>query len=244
VPAIRDYIRIIPDDPLGTLRKCGGYYECPKDSQGERLGPLVGYAGDYTTPDGRKEHFVGDIYANLAKAEEHSRVLVHFATRLVGRLSDSPDFNLLLGAPMGGIRFAGVIGQILDCRAIYAEKKVVALASGDEREQSVLAFKRHQPQLGDKVMIVEDICNNFSTTSRLISLVEQADAQVVGIVCFLNRSKLIRFGNLPIIALVHRPMPEYKQDDPEVVLDITEGNVVWKPKDHWDELQAAMEEAA
>jgi len=34
-------------DHLEILRRCGGYYGCPKDAAGKRLGPLVGYAGKY-----------------------------------------------------------------------------------------------------------------------------------------------------------------------------------------------------
>ncbi len=32
---------------LRYLQEFGGWYECPKDSNGKRLGPLVGYAGAY-----------------------------------------------------------------------------------------------------------------------------------------------------------------------------------------------------
>ena len=34
--------------PLNLVAACGGYYECPKDKDGKRHGPLVGYAGKYT----------------------------------------------------------------------------------------------------------------------------------------------------------------------------------------------------
>ena len=32
---------------METLRRCGGYYKCPKGPDGTRMGPLVGYAGKY-----------------------------------------------------------------------------------------------------------------------------------------------------------------------------------------------------
>lgn len=52
-------------NPLAVLKALDGYYECPKDTAGKRLGPLVGYAGR----DNLGRQYVGDIYANFAVAE-------------------------------------------------------------------------------------------------------------------------------------------------------------------------------
>ncbi len=62
-------------DPLALVERCGGYYKCPKDPSGKRLGPLVGYAGR----DAQGRQFVGDEYFNFAKAERHSPILGYLA---------------------------------------------------------------------------------------------------------------------------------------------------------------------
>src|SRR5438105_1748153 len=72
------------EDPLEILRRCGGYYECPKDVNGQRLGPLVGYAG----PDQKGRQYVGDVYVNFAKAERHLPVLRYLAETLAIRVGD------------------------------------------------------------------------------------------------------------------------------------------------------------
>lgn len=235
--------------PLKTLHGCGGFYTCPKDDDGKRRGPLVGYAGEYDAPDGTKKQWVGDVYANFAKAEEYPFVLHHFAEEILPVLS--PHLNIIdvfCGAPLGGYDFAKMLGLVHDRRAIKAEKKVIALATENSREKSSLIFGRHEVKSGDDVAIVEDVCNNFSTTDKLISLIEKSGGKVTAIVCLFNRSLTVDSlyspagsDTIPVISLVRLPVDEYKQDDPNVKEDIKQGNVVWKPKDEWGRLMAAME---
>jgi orotate phosphoribosyltransferase len=237
--------------PLKTLHGCGGFYTCPKDDDGKRRGPLVGYAGEYEATDGTKKQWVGDIYANFAKAEEYPFVLYHFAEEILPVLS--PYLNLIdvfCGAPLGGYDFAKMLGLVHDRRAIKAEKKVIALATENSREKSILIFGRHEVRSGDDVAIVEDVCNNFSTTDKLISLIEKSGGRVAAIVCLLNRSTTVdsvyspaggSSDVIPVISLVRLPTDEYKQDDPAVKEDIGKGNIAWKPKDEWGRLMAAME---
>jgi hypothetical protein len=66
------------EEPLAKLREFGGYYECPKDKEGKRLGPLVGYAAEYEPG----KHWVGDIYLNAASVERCPEMLNDFACEL------------------------------------------------------------------------------------------------------------------------------------------------------------------
>jgi orotate phosphoribosyltransferase len=232
---------IVPCDPLATLHNCGGYYEAPPG------GPLVGYAGKYAGPNGEKLQFVGRIYANFAKADQHPWVLHSLARDLTSKIPKESNCTLLVAAPMGGIKLAEALGYQLNIRTIFAEKKVTALATEHGREQAQLEFKRYEVNPGDQVLIVEDVCNNFSTTWELIKLIEAAGGTVVGIVCFLNRSNQSSYCRpdsdvqIPVFALEARFIQEYRQDDPEVANDIANGNIAWKPKDEWSRLITAME---
>lgn len=246
---IRAIIRLFPNDPLGMLRDIGGYYECPKNALGKRLGPLVGYAAEYKPG----KHFVGDVYANWAKAEEYPLVLDHLARGLAERVSyelDPEEIDVVCGASMGGIAIGLSLARELGCRFVYAEKKVTKAASGGEREEAKLVLGRHEIQLGDDVVLAEDVLNNFSTTAELCKLIREAGGRILGIAGLLNRSLVVRGDyilpdgvELPVIALVRKPIPEWQQDDPAVVADVHEGNVVWEPKplETWARLMAAME---
>ena len=250
--------------PLDLLKRCGGYYECPKDANGKRLGPLVGYAGR----DENGWQFVGDVYVNFAKAERHAPILKHFARMLYlktcnyhrgDRLSNFLEkLTGFCGAPEGGKALACQLAQASGTLAeehlsqyIFPEKKIIALATPTSREVSELVFDRHEPEAGESWWIVEDVCNNFSTTAKLVALIESYGASVAGILCFLNRSPEIneefclRPGlKLPVIALVRKKIEQYRQNNPFVAEDVLMGNVVWKPKNEWGKLAAAMEMAA
>jgi adenine/guanine phosphoribosyltransferase-like PRPP-binding protein len=237
------------NEHLEALSRVGGYYECPKDPTGYRFGPLVGYAGKYLTPEGEEKQWVGDAYANFAKADEHPHLLVRYAECLFEQIyRPLKKIDAFCGAPLGGYSFSNILGFIYRKDVIKAEKKVTALATATSREQSTIGFSRHSINEGSFYAIVEDVCNNFSTTESLIDLIESLGGIVTAIVCGLNRSIAVddyyfsqTIGRkIPVIGLVRKPIPEYRQDDPAVADDIARGNVVWKPKNDWPRLMKAM----
>lgn len=248
--------------PLAALEKCGGFYRCPRDTNGKRLGPLVGYAGRY---ENDTKQFVGDVYANFAKLEQWphlmnpmAREMANKITSVFGRL---PSRTVFCGMPEGGKAIATLLANWHNRRYLYPEKKVTKVATVASRERSEMLFSRHEIESGDAVILVEDVCNNMSTTGDAIHLVEEKGAEVIGITCLLNRSEahddtLALFRRhtrqryllqdsenriIPIIALVREVMPQYKQDDPEVASDVASGNVVWKPKNEWAKLAEFMD---
>lgn len=240
---------LVWDENLGVLDKLcklDGFYLCPKDPSGNRLGPLVGYAGR----DEKGRQLVGDVYANFAVAEEVPSLMLSWAQRM--ELLLFPYLNsidVFLGAPRGGESFADKLGQLADRRYMYPEKRVIAVATASSRETVELVFLRHQLEPGQNVAIVEDVMNNFTTAGQLIDLVVRAGAQVTMLVGIFNRSPHVdtefRHGDmcLPVFALVRQVLPEYMQDDPAVASDVAAGNVVWKPKDHWAFLMSAMQQS-
>jgi len=240
-------VEIVPGDHLKTLGNCGGFYSCPKGPDENRLGPVVGYSHRY---DG-KHQWVGDIYANFAKAEMHSNVLAHFSSLLAVELDVQiglSGVDVFCGAPIGGYSLMTALELGTGTNAIKAEKKILELGVGGARDKSKLVFARHEVTPGERVVIVEDVCNNFSTTEELIALINSAGGIVVAIACFLNRSLMVeRYYHsaavnceIPVVSLVRLPIIEWKQDNPAVAEDIAKGNVVLDPKKGWDRLMKAM----
>jgi adenine/guanine phosphoribosyltransferase-like PRPP-binding protein len=244
---------------LEMVKLCGGYYKCPKDGE-KRLGPLVAYFGKYRAHDNTEKQWVGEEYVNFAMAETHTPILDHFASMFAKKIGSDKTSSLsdlwhkstcFCGAPEGGKALALLLARLWGRRYIYPEKIVTAVKTDTAREKSELRFDRHFPQPDDLVWIVEDVCNNFSTTTALIKLVESQGAKVAGILCFLNRSPVVgdifTLGDceqkLPVVSLVRKIIPEFKQDDPYVKADVEANNVVWKPKHAWPQLAAAMASA-
>ena len=195
------------------MREAGAFYEAPRDAQGRRTGPLVGYAGK----DAEGRQYVGDIYVNFARAERRPALLQVFARRLLdlarSRGIDIDGVAGFIGAPEGGKAFAYQLALEAGKGYIYPEKKIIAAASATARESSDMVFSRHEPEPGERWFIVEDVCNNFSTTAKLVAEIEGYGASVAGILCFLNRSETVgqtyepRPGQvLPVVAVVQQTL--------------------------------------
>ena len=235
-------------DPIEILRAVQGYYECPKDSDGNRLGKLVGYAGKYEDSDGNKKQYVGDVYINFSRAEQYPTLMEHFMKILKKRIEEEnmiEDFDIVCGPQMGGVVAAAIFALTTNKRYICAEKKIISLATDTMREQSKLVFGRHTLNSGDKVVIMEDVLNNFSTTKETIDLIEENGGTVVGIIGMLNRSPIksdfydykgANARQIPIISFIRKDILEEKEDDPNVKKEVEKGKVSWKPKNEWSSL--------
>lgn len=228
---------------LDILKFCGGCYESPRDKTGKILGPIVAYAGKYKSETGEEKQWVGPDYFNFAMAERDPEIRKYFARILAGNTwdRDRPP-TVIVGMPMGGILLAGDIGRELNCHTVFAEKKIVALADPVKglKEKSELIIERHEIHSGDMVAIVEDVCNNFSTTEKAVKLITDAGAEFLCILCAVNRSETDEWHGYPVISAIFRPSEQYKQEDPIVASLIAEGKIVWKPKQQWNVLKAAM----
>lgn len=122
-------------------------------------------------------------------------------------------------------------------------KKIIALADLGKglKEKSELIIERHEIRQGDRVAILEDVCNNFSTTEKAFSLITGAGAKFLCILCAVNRSKMEYWQGHQVVPAIFKPSEQYKQEDPAVANLIAAGKIAWKPKQQWGMLKAAME---
>ncbi len=239
---------------LKVFQNFGAIYECPKNSKGERLGPLVGYAGR----DEQGRQMVGEVYFNLAQLEKRPEQLgFYFSSmeeqllRLIQKycLEGMGGQLVFCGMPMGGLSIGFHLAAVLKQCYIYPEKQVIRVADEVGREKSKLVFSRHDPTEFSHAVIVEDVCNNFSTTQIAIDLLAEAEVKVVAIVCFLNRSLTVdekflskQGDEIPVWSIYRQRIMQWKQDDPQVADDVMAGNVVWKPKKNWKQLMDLLEQ--
>lgn len=233
-------------DLFELAEACGGYYKTPYNAEGQRVGPLVAYADK--DPLGRQ--YVGEEYFNFAMIERHSRALGRVVDGLLPLLTPyAEQMTTFFAAPEGGKALATLLADRLGKYYVYPKKKVTAPATEDQPEQSELVYDRHGLEPGERVMIVEDIPNEFSTTLRMIKMIIEQGAEVVGLVCALNRS--MKFDKVffahgirvPVFSLVCKHSPQYQQGDRFVAADAQAGNVVWNPKSRseWNRLMEFME---
>lgn len=243
---------IVPGDYLATLVNCGGYYDCPVTESGMPmpLGPLVGYAGSYIDDmTGGTVQFVGFKYFNFSEVDQWPAVLQAFAEQAVRMLADrSFDPTVVVGMPMAGIRFGDKVASILRCRSIYAEKKVISAGSDGQRPKEEIKLVRYEILPGDRVVIAEELVNNRTSTAQVIADVERAGGRVIAVIAAINRSYPFVNGitdsvgrKIPIIAVIDRETPQYRQEHPLVREAVAQGNIVWQPKKgDWPRLRQAM----
>ena len=232
IRASRRYL--FSDDPLDVLKMFRAYYVSPKNEDGLFLGPLVAYAGTYAAEGGEFKNYVGYEYFNFAKVESRSDTRAYFAQKIIANLVKAgleENSEIFLGAPMGGIMLATEIGNILHKKTIFAEKKVVSL--NGQKEISELVINRHDLDTGDHVVIIEDVCNNFSTTEKLRKEIKRHGGVLKAIICAVNRSGYSEWDGIPVISALYIPTQQFKQDDPDVAGLVAKNKIIWKPKQEW-----------
>lgn len=238
----------IDKDFYAFLREHYAYYECLKDRNGKRLSPLVGYTGR----DENGLQFVGETYINMAMIEENPAVLYQLAEKLNEKLIEaSSHIDVFCGAPEGGKALALTLSiirkhAISRPRYVYPDKKTITSITNIGRERYLLSFGRHKIQKEDRVAIVEDVTNNFSTTDTLVELINNSGGIVEVITTLLNRSEKIhgiyesgvQLDNpkIPVISLINEPLQQYEQKDPRVANDIQNPDIgiVLDPKNNWE----------
>ena len=112
------------------------------------------------------------------------------------------NIQIVLGAAIGGILIAGGVGRHLGVKHIFSER----VNGGMELKRG---FKLPQ---GIRVLIVEDIITTGGSVFELVDLAKNNNADIVGIVNLVERSKeLIDFG-LPSSALLNLPSESWEEN--------------------------------
>lgn len=231
------------DDPLALLNATGGYYECIKNAEGQRLNRMVGYKGTYKGEDNKMLQYVGDTYHNISKIEQYPLVLDHLASRLFekvhfGLSNIASAKNLFFVGPHdGGASLAQMI-----CRR-FPNAQYAGIDMSSDSSGSVV-FKKHHMPSGSFVIVVKNVLNNFVTTKKIIEKIKADNSLVCGIASIVNRSmdkdkeRKFLYENIdaPIISLIYKPQKEYRQDDPEVAEYVKSGRICFNPQDDWENL--------
>ena len=237
-------------DPLELLKKAGGFYE----RRGN--GPLVAYAGTYKC-FGETKPYVGEHYVNFGMVERHGALLAYLARQLLvkalGELREVGKGDLLThatgfcAAPEGGKALAVSLAyQGSEVEGCTCDEYIYPRKLSSKRD-SPLIFDRHVPEEGKTYWIVDDTYHNGSTIDKMVPLIEKCGASVAGVLCFFNRSMTTEHSHvvgeckrIPLISLVRKYIPQFKQEDKRVVDDVLAGNVYFDPKTNWRGLLKTM----
>jgi adenine/guanine phosphoribosyltransferase-like PRPP-binding protein len=218
--------------------------------------PLTGYAGTY--PVGQdKLQFVGPDYFSITVIEEHPILLPLYGAG-IGHIMEEAGLleeeSTICSLPYGGLSLGTAAFLYLSKgRLIKGEKITTALATPTLREQTETQLKRHRVKKKERIILFDDVGNNYSTMEQFLEVLIKAGAIPIAYVCGLNRSEKFRHTftserlelEIPIYAPINRPFPQFRQDD-QLVLDhiAHDGRILLKPKyEDWLWLIAQMRQA-
>jgi len=113
------------------------------------------------------------------------------------------NIDLVVGAAIGGILIAGSVGRHLNTKHIFSE-----------RLDGKMTFKRgFTIEKNCNIIIVEDIITTGGSVKELIDLLLFYKANIIGIICMVNRSEEnIDFG-YPFISLLNLPSQSWSFDN-------------------------------
>ncbi|MCH7858689.1 MAG: orotate phosphoribosyltransferase [Candidatus Marinimicrobia bacterium] len=112
------------------------------------------------------------------------------------------DVDVVLGAAVGGILIAGAVSRILGRRTLFTE-----------RVSGVMTLRRgFRLAPGERVLVVEDIVTTGGSVLELLKVVEQARAQVAGVVCLVDRSAGGLDFDAPSNTLLRLPIATWDPD--------------------------------
>ena len=118
------------------------------------------------------------IYIEKFRLLENPIALDKICSTMADNFSED-NIELVVGAAIGGILLAGGVGRHLNSKHIFSE-----------RVNGVMKFKRgFQVEPNTRVMIVEDIVSTGGSIKELIELLKSFKANIVGIICIVNRSQ-------------------------------------------------------
>lgn len=230
---------IIPkkgEDLMALARKCEAVYICPKDAAGNRMGPLVPYAGK----DASGNNLVGDIYYNFRRIEPHTRVVIAYAEAACTKLYElglMDTFDTVVGIPQGGRSFGQMLALVAGKGFAYADKKAKPTPEGFKQEYD-WDLSQFEFEHGERVAFAEDVFNNLQNTDNTMRAISETGAVVTLLVGALNRSPIynIDYKGLPLVTSIRKEYPEYEQGDPEVAADVAKKNIEWNVKKNWSRL--------
>ena len=236
------------EDLLSLAKRCGALYICPKRN-GVHLGPLVAYTGKGN--DNKRR--VGEVYINFRMLEQHMPVVTTFAENLRLDLVGEGlffSFDTVCGVPSGGRTLGQELARVTSRRFVYPEKIKAPVCSGVSTESGGESKQRHSWSLddfsfrpGERVAIVDDVFNSFSSTDGVITALRAVGAQVTVLVSAFNRSTLVHDGmykGIPVQSAIHMPYESWSQNSLTVLGDMNVNNVEWDPKTNWNRLMEVM----
>ena len=141
-------------------------------------------------------------YLQCALVLQHPQEASLLGAEIAARASQLKP-EIVVSPALGGVVIGQEVARGLNTRAIFVE-----------RRDGTMALRRgFKLQLGERVLIVEDVVTTGRSTRETIEVVRGAGAQVVGVGAIVNRGGPAVSLDVDLQTLVSLPLPTYKPQD-------------------------------
>jgi orotate phosphoribosyltransferase len=159
----------------------------------------------------------GSAYVNKDAIYPHTQVTSHLCWNMAEHFRDG-GVDVVLAPAVGGIILSQWVAHHLtemcqrEILGVYAEKGTEASA-GTEAE---FVIKRGYDKLiaGKNVLVVEDILTTGGSVKKVVEVIRQTGAQVIGVGAICNRGEVTReqLGSVPeLFSLVHIALQSWEE---------------------------------
>ena len=141
-------------------------------------------------------------YLQCALVLQHPQEASLLGAEIAARASQLKP-EIVVSPALGGVVIGQEVARGLNTRAIFVE-----------RRDGTMALRRgFKLQLGERVLIVEDVVTTGRSTRETIEVVRGAGAQVVGVGAIVNRGGPAVSLDVDLQTLVSLSLPTYKPQD-------------------------------
>ncbi|MCH5584774.1 orotate phosphoribosyltransferase [Shimazuella sp. AN120528] len=156
----------------------------------------------------KKGHFLlssgrhSDQYMQMAQLLQYPREAKE-AGDAVAKLFLDQEIDLVVGPALGGVIIAHEVARALGVRCIFAERK--------EGEMQIRRGFEVNPR--ERVLVIEDVVTTGGSVKEVISLLEEREAEIIGVGSLVDRTKGENPFDVPYKALKAVQIESYSAED-------------------------------
>ncbi len=136
-------------------------------------------------------------YLQCAKILQYPKYTQKLSSDIAEKWKDK-NIELVVGPAIGGIVLSYAVAQALSTRSIFTERK----------NAKMMLRRSFNIKAREKVLVVEDVVTTGGSVKEVIDLLEDKDADIIGISSIVNRGDNVDF-HYPFRPLLDLYIPTY-----------------------------------
>mgnify|MGYP006283823111 CR=1 FL=1 len=162
----------------------------------------------------QKGHFVlssgrhADKYLQCAQVLQYPQYANELAEG-IAELWSEHNIDVVVGPAIGGIVISYAVGQALKTRAIFAERK----------QEKMKLRRSFNINPDEKILLVEDVVTTGGSVQEVIDMLEEKNADIIGISSMVDRSGGKASFDYPFKPLIQLDVTSYEAEECELCAD-------------------------